>query len=103
MNREQLITKLKKLKPFLEKEGFVIDGLFGSYARGEQIRTSDIDLLYHLDSMFLEQFGGFIGFKKLDEIKKVIEKELDLRVDLAPSNNLSKTAQKYILRDVIYV
>ncbi len=103
MDREQLIVKLKNLKPLLEKEGFIIDGLFGSYARGEQKKNSDVDLLYHLDALFLEKFGSFIGFKKLDEIKSVIEKELGLRVDLAPSNNLSKTAQKYILRDIIYV
>ena len=103
MDREQLIVKLKNLKPFLAKEGFIIDGLFGSYARGEQTGTSDVDILYHLDTPFLEKFGSFIGFKKLDEIKRTIEKELETRVDMAPSNNLSKTAQKYILRDIIYV
>ena len=103
MEREQLIIKLKRLKPILEKEGFVIDGLFGSYARGEQTSSSDVDLLYHLDAVFLDNFGSFIGFKRLDEIKKMIESELGLKVDLAPRNNLSKTAQKYMLKDMIDV
>jgi len=62
-----------------------------------------VDILYHLDKLFFDKYSGFIGFKRLDEIKQIISKEIKRDVDLAPSDNLSQTAKKYILKDVIYV
>lgn len=62
-----------------------------------------MDILYHLDKLFFDKYSGFIGFKRLDEIKQIISKEIKRDVDLAPSDNLSQTAKKYILKDVIYV
>jgi len=99
----ELLTLLKDIKKDFLKDGFVIDGFFGSYARNEATQKSDLDLLYHLDKRFYEKYQGFVGFKRLDEIKNTIAKRLELNVDLAPKNNLSKTAQKYILEEVIYV
>jgi hypothetical protein len=102
MNQKVLAT-IKSLKEKLQAEGFIIDGIFGSYARGEANAESDIDILYHLDDSFYKKYNGFIGFKRLDEIKELIGKQTNTKIDLAPKNNLSKTAQKYILSEVIYV
>jgi predicted nucleotidyltransferase len=102
MNQKVLAT-IKSLKEKLQAEGFIIDGIFGSYARGEANAESDIDILYHLDDNFYKNYNGFIGFKRLDEIKELIGKHTNTKIDLAPKNNLSKTAQKYILSEVIYV
>ena len=102
MNQKVLST-IKSLKERLQAEGFIIDGIFGSYARGEANAESDIDILYHLDGSFYKKHSGFIGFKRLDEIKELIAKHTNTKIDLAPKNNLSKTAQKYILSEVIYV
>ncbi|OHD97004.1 MAG: hypothetical protein A3E21_05485 [Sulfurimonas sp. RIFCSPHIGHO2_12_FULL_36_9] len=98
-----LLNTLKTLKPLLQKDGFIIDGVFGSYARDENTLQSDVDILYHLDDIFYSKYVGFTGFKKLDEIKKTISDSLGKKIDLAPKNNLSKTAQKYILSEVVYV
>jgi len=103
MTQRDLLLKIKSLKPVYEKEGFVIDGIFGSYARGEQTPQSDVDILYHLKDPFFEQFQGFIGFKKIDEIKQNISKTLGLNVDFAPKNNLSQSGKKHIMRDILYV
>jgi predicted nucleotidyltransferase len=103
MKKEEILNKLRQIKPKLIEDGFIIDGLFGSYARDENNDNSDVDILYHLEDSFLNNNRGFIGFKKLDEIKSFISKDIGLKVDFAPKNNLSKTAQKYILKDVIYV
>jgi predicted nucleotidyltransferase len=65
--------------------------------------SSDVDILYHLESSFFDKYSGFVGFKKLDEIKQYISKEIGKKVDLAPKNGLSNTAKKYILGDCIYV
>jgi predicted nucleotidyltransferase len=99
----KLTDHLKALNNELRDEGFVIDGVFGSYARGEQSEASDIDLLYHLDEKFYAKYGGFAGFKRLDEIKRLLAQRLQKEVDLAPANNLSQTAKKYILGEVVYV
>jgi len=99
--KSDLINKIKILKKELQKEGFIIDAIFGSFVKGENF--NDIDLLYHLDKPFFEKYNGFVGFKKLEEIKEIIKQELNYEVDLAPIDNLSKTAKKYIFKDIIYV
>ncbi len=103
MTQQDLLLKIKSLKSMYKKEGFIIDGIFGSYARGEQSPQSDVDILYHLKHPFFENFQGFIGFKKLDEIKQDISKTLGTKVDLAPKNNLSRSGKKHIMRDILYV
>jgi len=97
-----IVNELKSLKEYYIKDGFIIDAIFGSVARGEK-EYRDLDLLYHLDKEFLLKYRGFKAFKKLEEIKESISKKIGIKVDLAPSNNLSKTAKKYILKDAIYV
>ncbi|WP_297433764.1 nucleotidyltransferase domain-containing protein [Sulfurimonas sp.] len=100
---EQMLQQIKILKKNLVDDGFVIDGIFGSYARDEFTEHSDLDLLYHLEDNFYKKYKGFMGFKKLDEIKEFISKKVNKKIDLAPKNNLSETAKKYILSEVVYV
>lgn len=100
---KKVLSQIQSLKNLLRDDGFIIDGVFGSYARGENTPQSDIDILYHLESDFYEKNSGFLGFKKLEEIKGLISKVLEKKVDIAPKNNLSKTAKKYILSEVVYV
>jgi len=103
MLENSIFNKIKSLKNTLKDEGFIIDGIFGSFARGENTKNSDVDILYHLNDVFYKKYSGFIGFKKLDEIKKYISKSIGKKIDLAPKTNLSKTASKYILDEIIYV
>ena len=103
MREVYIFDKIKSLKETLKNDGFIIDGIFGSFAREENTQDSDVDILYHLDDIFYEKYSGFTGFKKLDEIKSFISEAIGKKIDLAPKNNLSKTAQKYILNEVIYV
>jgi hypothetical protein len=103
MKNIQIYNQILTLKQSLLVDGFIIDGIFGSYAREEETAESDVDILYHLEENFYEKYNGFSGFKKLDEIKNMISKSLNKNIDLAPKNNLSKTAQKYILNEVVYV
>jgi predicted nucleotidyltransferase len=100
---KKLFIKLKLIKQELQKEGFIIDGVFGSIARGDDNTTSDIDILYHLENPFFQKYEGFRGFKKLEEIKLFLQNELKKEIDFAPSDNLSETAKKYILKDIVYV
>lgn len=104
MNKEQILIKLKELKPTYEKEGLILRGLFGSYARDEATEDSDIDLLYELNSnKFFDDDTDWGGGHKLDKIKSSLEKIFNHNVDLCTINNPSRTFQKYALKDAIYV
>ncbi|MEN8446959.1 MAG: nucleotidyltransferase domain-containing protein, partial [Cyanobacteria bacterium J06555_13] len=51
-------TKLEKLRPILQDEYHITElGIFGSYARGEQTESSDVDILVEFDPSF--DFGLF--------------------------------------------
>ncbi len=45
MTRDELLERLRELKPWLEAQGIVNVRLFGSYARDEAGPDSDVDLL----------------------------------------------------------
>jgi uncharacterized protein len=71
-------TKLQKLKPMivriLKKNGIKKAGVFGSYARGEQKKKSDIDILIQpARNMSLLDFSG---------LKIELEETLQMKVDL---------------------
>jgi predicted nucleotidyltransferase len=99
----QIIQTLQELKPILQKDGFIILGLFGSYARDEADKNSDIDILYELQEPFFKQNSGFSGFSKLEEIKGKLKNIFNKDVDICAKSGLSKTGEKYILKEVIYV
>jgi len=98
----ELLEKIKELKRVLEKEGFIINAIFGSFAAGEK-NFNDIDLLYSLNGDFIQKYRGFIAFKKLEEIRNFLSQELGYKIDLAPMNNLSISGKKHIFKDIIYV
>jgi len=95
--------KVKTLSKLYKQEGFVIVGIFGSYVRNEQTDKSDIDILYELDSKFLEKYSGWDAILRLDEIKVEISRSLNVKADFADKSALRKVARKYILPEVVNV
>lgn len=99
MKKEEILNKLKELKPIYQQEGLEIVGLFGSYAKDNETEYSDIDIAYKLNyEEFSKKYVG--GFSKLlrinsikDELKSIFKKE----IDFVPDSN------KKILKDIIYV
>ena len=100
---QDILQKIKNLKQKYEKEGFIIIGVFGSYARGEFGKDSDIDILYELKDEFYKRYPGFKIYPVLDYIEEEMQKELQHRVDLANMNALKEIGNKYILPEVVYV
>mgnify|MGYP001213155871 CR=1 FL=1 len=100
---KELFDKIRQLKKKYESDGFIILGVFGSFARGDNRENSDIDILYELKEEFYNRYPGFKIFPVIDEIEKEIQAELDRRVDLANKNALNEIGNKYILPEVIYV
>lgn len=93
--------KLIELKNKLLKKGFIIDGIVGSFARGA--RYNDIDILYSVNDVFIKNFPGFKAIIEIENIKSYLEKKLNTKVDLIAKNAMSKTAKKYMSKDLINV
>jgi len=86
---------LKKYKPELEDRYKVKKiGIFGSYARGEQRKTSDLDILV--------EFSEPIGWEFVD-LKEYLESILDMKVDLVTVRALKPQLKDRILQEVIYL
>ncbi len=102
MNNE-LLSKIKIEKEKYLKDGFNIIGVFGSYAKNLETKDSDIDLLYDINPIFLKKYSGFDAFSKLSDIKKSLQKTLNLKVDIATIDNNSRTFKEFALKDAIYL
>jgi len=70
-------------------------GVFGSYSRGEQKETSDIDILV--------EFHRPIGFIEFIKLQEYLESLLGVKVDLVTKKALKKRIRKQILQEVKYV
>ena len=94
----------EKKKKYLQ-EGFEIIGIFGSYARGNANKYSDVDIAYTLDfETFDKQFkGGFSKLLRIKEIKGELQKLLHLKVDLVSINSNNVKFKENIERDMLYV
>jgi len=88
---KKILSTLKKLKPIYEKEGLILIGLFGSYAREEQDDFSDIDIAYEIDykKFSIKYKDGFSKILRIEEIKQELEKVFKTKVDLVPNSNKS--------------
>jgi len=100
---QDILDNLKILKQKYQTLGFLIIGIFGSRARGDETEESDIDILYDLDKSFVKQYGGWGAISEIQRIKEEIRRTLHLNVDLASADNSSKTFQKTIKNELIYV
>ena len=98
-DKKGILLKLKELKPFYAKEGLILLGLFGSYAKDKQTKLSDIDVAYKLDyDKFSKKYtGGFAKLLRIEDIKKELQGIFHKPVDFVPDSN------KAILKDLIYV
>jgi len=98
-DKKSILSKLKELKPTYAKEGLILLGLFGSYARDTQTKFSDIDVAYKLDydKFSLNYKGGFAKLLRIDEVKKELQAIFHTPIDLVPDTN------KSILKELINV
>ncbi|XPV69337.1 MAG: nucleotidyltransferase family protein [Halarcobacter sp.] len=99
MRKEEILNKLKELKPIYQKEGLEIVGIFGSYAKDSNTDYSDIDIAYKLDyEKFSKKYiGGFSKLLRIDSIKDELQSIFKQPVDFVPDTN------KKIMKDIVYV
>lgn len=95
LSKSDIIVQLKSAKSRLEsKYPIKAMALFGSYARGEQNQSSDVDILV--------EFDGSIGIQFID-LAEEIEKLLGTNVDLVSRYGIKDKYFKSISEDLIYV
>ena len=96
MTRDELLTKLRELKPWLEEQGIVNVRLFGSYARDEAGPDSDVDLLVD-ETRTISYLDRF-------DIADELEGRLNVAsVDVCFEKNLNPYVRHTALRDALVV
>lgn len=70
-------------------------GIFGSFARGDMTKKSDIDILI--------EFAHPIGLFKFVELEQKLSTILGRRVDLVTKQALKPLIKKEVLQQTIYV
>jgi uncharacterized protein len=89
--------KLEKLKPFLRERYQVRTiGFFGSYARGEPNKDSDLDILVEFNQSNSIDLFDFL------ELEDFLAKQLGVKVDLATKKALKPLIKDQILKETIY-
>ena len=77
------------------KESFGVRriGIFGSFARGEQKETSDVDILVEFEKPTFDNFMNLAFF---------LEDLFQRKVDLVTSNSLSPYIGPYVKKEVVW-
>jgi len=103
MKKDEVLAKLREVKPSYEKEGFIIKGIFGSVARGDNDENSDIDVLYDLTPEFTKRHFGFYAVGRIEGIKEELRQLFGCDIDLATADNPSRVFQETIKEESAYV
>lgn len=106
LTRDEIIKKIRESRDELKKYGVKRIGLFGSFARDEQKRESDIDLVVEFDrSFFGKDFKGL--FDAYTGLSSYLEGLFGRRVDILTPISIEtirlKEVAEDIKRSIIYV
>jgi hypothetical protein len=94
VSRNQIIRTIQEHFPSLKRDFAVRSlGLFGSYARGDAGKRSDVDLLVEFDEV--------PGLFEFIELENRLSKLLGKKVDLVTKDALKPAIGKIILAEVL--
>ena len=93
----EILVFLQKNKTFFCSQFDITKiGFFGSYARGDQKESSDIDIIVE----FKENTPGL--FDKKLKLKEIIQASFNTKVDICREKSIMPIFKELILHDVIY-
>jgi hypothetical protein len=96
IDRERVIATLRAHQAELHRRGVRHAALFGSIARGEGKRTSDIDILIELDPQAPVGLFEYVG------ITQYLADLFPIRLDVANRSSLKPLVRPSIERDALY-
>jgi uncharacterized protein with HEPN domain/predicted nucleotidyltransferase len=70
-------------------------GVFGSYARREEKRSSDLDLV--------AEFTDSLGLSQRDDLARDLSKSLRVKVEVIPKESLPPYIRKSVMREVLWL
>lgn len=82
----------EKITPILKRNDVEFAGIFGSYARGEARKDSDVDILV--------RFAGRPKFRVYLELDEGLRQALGRDVDLITEGSINKFLRPHIDRDL---
>jgi predicted nucleotidyltransferase len=97
LKRDQLVARLRTLRPAFEKEGVTSMALIGSRARGDNRPDSDIDLMIEVDP------GRKFSILDLIAVKHIIEDHVGLSTDVIMRRSLKPDFRANAERDAVDV
>lgn len=93
---DEIIFFLKQNTEFLNRSfGVTRIGIFGSFAKGEQTASSDIDIVVEME----QSRKNIHSFLKL---KRFLEKEMERKIDLGFEHSLKPAIKEKVLKQIIY-
>jgi len=93
---ERINDILKNCRKELDEKYKVKEiGIFGSYARGEQKKRSDVDILVEFDEV--------PDLFKFIELERYLETLLKVKVDLVRKKSIRPELKDLILKEVVYI
>jgi hypothetical protein len=96
MNSQDIVTRLKELKPIIITRYKVREiSLFGSFARGEQEESSDIDLLTEFDDN--ADLFDLVG------LELYLEDTFNRSVDIVSKQALRVELRETVLQEVVSI
>ena len=90
---EEIELIRQKIMPLLKKHKVTKAGIFGSYARGEQNKKSDVDILIEIDKN--------ADLFDLIKLKLLLEKNLNKKVDLVEYELIRPEIRERILGEEV--
>jgi predicted nucleotidyltransferase len=72
-------------------------GIFGSYVRGEQKGTSDVDILVEFEE------GASLGLLKFINLENYLSELLGVKVDLVMKSALKPRIGKHVVEETVYL
>ncbi len=92
-SKNNIIPKQKQVVSYLRKQGIVKAGVFGSFARGESKKRSDVDILVKVKSG--TSLFDLIGYER--DLESIIQR----KVDLLTYDSIHYLVKEYILKDEV--
>jgi uncharacterized protein len=93
LNSKLIINEMEMRKKDLKRFGVKKIGLFGSFAKGEEHKKSDIDILVTFDNITFDNYTDLLFL-----LEKIFRRKIDLVIErkLHPSLNYVKKEAKYV-------
>ena len=90
-----MAAMIRKVSPILKENDVIKAGLFGSFARGDAKKSSDVDIIV--------KFKGKKSLLHLIRLENILKKKLGKKIDLLTYNSLHPLLKRRILREEVKI